>query len=177
MSRNTCLSRIVMVKYGIWRPGKPAFRDAGLESRNARLSRPVISYAQYQMAPLVRTQCSSSFVQLIVRIALDAPYPTPTSHVSVHRSARQTVCLSPGRGGGCCQPGSLSPLCQVPTLYSPDAMRPPVSKINYTRRKTNKKEINISNKEKRSCPMTCRSLDSSRLLIRNVRSIVLFTCC
>ena len=49
-----------MVKYGIWRPGKPAFRDAGLESRNARLSRPVISYAQYQMAPLVITQCSSS---------------------------------------------------------------------------------------------------------------------
>ena len=100
VSRNTCLSRIVMVKYGIWRLGKPAFRDAGLESRNARLSRPVISYAQYQMAPLVITQCSSSFVQLIVRIALDAPYPTPTSHVSVHRSARQTVCLSPGRGGG-----------------------------------------------------------------------------
>ena len=61
-----------MVKYGIWRPGKPAFRDAGLESRNARLSRPVISYAQYQMAPLVIAQCSSSFVQLIVRIALDA---------------------------------------------------------------------------------------------------------
>ena len=125
VSRNTCLSRIVMVRYGIWRPGKPAFRDAGLESRNARLSRPVISYAQYQMAPLVRTQCSSSFVQLIVRIALDAPYPTPTSHVSVHRSARQTVCLSPGRGGGWCQPGSLSPLCQVPTLYSPGAMGQP----------------------------------------------------
>ena len=99
VSRNICLSRIVMVKYGIWRPGKPAFRDASLESQNARLSRPVISYAQYQMAPLVRTQCSSSFVQLIVRIALDAPYPTPTSHVSVHRSARQTVCLSPGGGG------------------------------------------------------------------------------
>ena len=126
VSRNTCLSRIVMVKYGIWRPGKPAFRDAGLESRNARLSRPVISYAQYQMAPLVRTQCSSSFVQLIVRIALDAPYPTPTSHVSVHRSARQSsVPVSRPWGGGWCQPGSLSPLCQVPTLYSPGAMGQP----------------------------------------------------
>ena len=101
VSRNTCLSRIVMVKYGIWRPGKPAFRDAGLESRNARLSRPVISYAQYQMAPLVIAQCSSFVVQLIVRIALDAPYPTPTSHVIVHRPtpADSVSVWYRGRGG------------------------------------------------------------------------------
>jgi len=137
-----------MVKYGIWRPGKPAFRDAGLESRNARLSRPVISYAQYQMAPLVITQCSSSFVQLIVRIALDAPYPTPTSHVSVHRSARQTVCLAPGLGGG----GLVSAGEPVSALPSTNPVLPgchgatsPLNNLHRT--ETGQKENNNSNNE------------------------------
>ena len=174
MSRNTCLSRIVMVKYGIWRPGKPAFRDAGLESRNARLSRPVISYAQYQMAPLVRTQCSSSFVQLIVRIALDAPYPTPTSHVSVHRSARQSsVPVSRPWGGlvSAGEPVSALPSTN-PVLPGCHGATSPLNNLHWT--ETGQKENNISNNAKRrSCPMACRSLDSSLLLIRNT---VLFTC-
>ena len=38
--------------YSIRRPGKLAFGDAGPKSRNTRLSRTVIIYAQYQMAPL-----------------------------------------------------------------------------------------------------------------------------
>ena len=91
-----------MVKYGIWRPGKPVFRDAGLESRNARLSRPVISYAQYQLAPLVRTQCSSSFVQLIVRIALDA-----LCQRSPIGPAEQCACLPAVGGVGVSRGASL----------------------------------------------------------------------
>ena len=148
-------------------------------SRNARLSRPVIRYAQCQITPLVIAQRSSFVFWLIVCIAIDASYTTPTSHVIVHRPtpADSVPVWYRGRGGGWCQTGSLSPLCQVPTLYSPGAMRQPVSKINYNRSKTNEKKINNSNKEKRCRPMACRSLDSSLLLIRNLRSIVLFTCC
>ena len=41
--------------YSVRRPGKLAFCDAGPKSRNTRLSRTVIIYAQYKMAPLAKT--------------------------------------------------------------------------------------------------------------------------
>ena len=76
---------------------------ASLETRNKLRAVSDGAVSQNTMFKFVRSvnrsHRSRCFVQLIVRIALDAPYPTPTSHVSVHRSARQRVCLSPGRGG------------------------------------------------------------------------------
>ena len=149
-------------------PGNLHSVTRAFESRNARLSRPVISYAQCQITPLVITKRSSFvLVNRSHRYRCFLSYPYFPCHRSPTDPGRQCACLVPRPQGGWCQTGSLSPLCQVPTLYSSGAMRPPLRKINYNRRKTNKKEINNSNKEKRSCPMACRSLDSSLLLIRN----------
>ena len=72
-----------------------------------------------------------------------------------------------GRGGSWCQTGSLSPLCQVPTLYSPGAMRR-LSRQKYKRRKRTKNNRKQQNEEKNKVrPMACRLLGSSLSLSRS----------
>ena len=62
VSRNTCFSWIVIIRYSIWRPGKLAFWDAGLWVPEYTSLEVRKRYAQCQMAPLVILQALRSFL-------------------------------------------------------------------------------------------------------------------